>query len=62
MKARHHTFFSRGGVDQIDRRPNVTIFIPEQPPQEDMPDQRPVASQVLKREKPKVVRSKYQRG
>lgn len=62
MKARHHTFFSRGGVDQIDRRPMVTVFIPEQHEQEDVPDQRPVASQVLKRERPKVVRSKYQRG
>lgn len=62
MKARHHTFFSRGGVDQIDRRSTVTVFIPEQAHQEEMPDQRPVASQVLKREKPKVVRSKYQRG
>jgi len=62
MKARHHTFFSRGGVDQLDKRPTVTIFVPEQPHVEEMPDQRPVASQVLKRERPKVVRSKYQRG
>ena len=62
MKNKHKNFFSRGGVDQIDHRPTVTIFVPEQSEAEEMPDQRPVAAQVLKRERPKVVRSKYQRG
>ena len=62
MKARHHTYFSRGGVNQIDKRPTVTLFVPEEGKEEELPDRRPVASQVLKRERPKVVRSKYQRG
>lgn len=62
MKPRNHNFFSRGGVNQIDKRPTVTLFVPDQPQQEQVPDQRPVSSQVLKRERPKVVRSKYQRG
>jgi hypothetical protein len=62
MKNKNKNFFSRGGVDQIDKRPTVTVFIPEEGKEEELPDRRPVASQVLKRERPKVVRSKYQRG
>ena len=63
MKAHHHTHFTRGGVNQIDQRPTVTLFIPEgSENKEEMPDHRPVSAQVLKREKPKAIRSKYQRG
>lgn len=61
MKNKNNNFFSRGGVDQIDKRPTVTIFVPEEGKEDELPHQRPVASQVLKREVRKVVRSKYQR-
>ena len=61
MKATHQTNFTRGGVNQI--RPSPVLFIPDQGKQEEEPTpQQNLASQVLKKEKQKVVRSKYQRG
>ena len=60
MKSSQHNYFSRGGVNQVDRRP-VTVFVPDDKKEEEAP-QGSMAAQVLKREKPKVVRSKYQRG
>jgi hypothetical protein len=62
MKARHHTRFTRGGVDQI--RPNPVLFIPPEHQHQEL-EQTPlktVSAQVLKQPKPKVAHSKYQRG
>jgi hypothetical protein len=61
MKATHQANFTRGGVNQI--RPSPVLFIPDEGKQEEeQTPQRTLASQVLKREKQKIVRSKYQRG
>lgn len=61
MKGKHQNNFTRGGVNQI--RPAPVLFIPDEGKQEEeQTSHRTLSAQVLKREKVKVVRSKYQRN
>lgn len=62
MKTTHHNQFTRGGVNQI--RPNPVLFIPPEAQHDDVKEAplHSMSAQVLKQPKPRVVRSKYQRG